>query len=215
MKSKMSFVGLLCLVIAFMVLPLHVGAAIDLVDGEYTISYTVLHSDNDSASIANDYWDKPAKLFVSNGQGTIQMTINKSAWVTEFKVNNQDVKVISQNESADKRTVEFPVTTISNPITADIHVVVKDIQYDHGYKVRFSFDQSSLHQVKETPSNNHQSGEEESTAANSSNGSEASSGRESQVANPQTGDTAQLTILVLLVAVTGFVLMRNFKLKMR
>lgn len=120
-----------------------------LPDGTYTAEYVVLQADNDSVSMANDYWEKPASVTIKDGKATIQMTINHSAWVTEFKVPSGDgyvdTKVISEGD--DKRTVEF-TADITSPIVSKIHVTVPDIDYDHDYTIRISFDLDSFRAVK-------------------------------------------------------------------
>ena len=35
--------------------------------------------------MANDYFEKPAKLIVKNGEMRVQVPMNHSAWITEFK----------------------------------------------------------------------------------------------------------------------------------
>ena len=69
--------------------------------------------------MANDYFEKPAKLIVKNGEMRVQVPMNHSAWITEFKApkngNFVDAKVVSKDESADKRTVEFKVDDLSKP----------------------------------------------------------------------------------------------------
>ncbi|WP_413377700.1 heme uptake protein IsdC [Alkalihalobacillus sp. 1P02AB] len=217
-KSFYSFLLLIALV-ATTIMPMTTNAATDLADGEYSISYTVLHSDNDSASIANDYWEKPAKIIVEDGKMVVQMTINHSSWVTEFKVHNQDVKVLSTDQSNDKRTVQFPVNDLSNPLAANIHVVVKDINYDHGYTIRFSFEQNSIQALSVPQSNNtntntnssNSESETEEVASGSQSSSSANNVTSENVSNPQTSDTTQIVIFIILIVLTGFVLMRNFK----
>ncbi len=50
---------------------------------------------------------KPAKLIVKNGEMRVQVPMNHSAWITEFKApengNFVDAKVVSKDESADKK----------------------------------------------------------------------------------------------------------------
>ncbi|MGR5868420.1 NEAT domain-containing protein [Bacillus pacificus] len=69
--------------------------------------------------MANDYFEKPAKLVVKNGEMRVQIPMNHSAWITEFKApengNFVDSKVVSKDEAADKRTVEFKVDDLSKP----------------------------------------------------------------------------------------------------
>ena len=46
--------------------------------------------------------------------------MNHSAWITEFKApengNFVDAKVVSKDEAADKRTVEFKIDDLSKPL---------------------------------------------------------------------------------------------------
>ncbi|WP_257820439.1 heme uptake protein IsdC [Salipaludibacillus agaradhaerens] len=162
-----------------------------LADGTYTIQYTVLHAENDSASMANDYWEKPATITVANGQMKAQMTINHSSWVTEFKVTNnggfQDVTVISADEAADKRVVEFPISSLSTPLESKIHVTVEDIDYDHDYTIRLSFDLDSLQTVSLAES---ASNETEVTTDNttSTNGETSNNTESGSTENPETSD---------------------------
>ncbi|MCR6107426.1 heme uptake protein IsdC [Salipaludibacillus agaradhaerens] len=162
-----------------------------LADGTYTIQYTVLHAENDSASMANDYWEKPATITVANGQMKAQMTINHSSWVTEFKVPNngdfQDVTVISADEAADKRVVEFPISSLSTPLESKIHVTVEDIDYDHDYTIRLSFDLDSLQTVSLAES---ASNETEVTTDNttSTNGETSNNTESGSTENPETSD---------------------------
>ncbi|NHN29175.1 heme uptake protein IsdC [Paenibacillus agricola] len=123
-------------------------AAIDLADGTYTLNYTITKAENESVSMANDYFEKPATVFVKNGQIEIQLPINHSKWVTQFKIPNQaslvDAKVISTDTAADKRIVRFPVSDLSKPIISKIHVTVPSIDYDHDYTIRFMLDEKSI-----------------------------------------------------------------------
>jgi heme uptake protein IsdC len=129
-----------------------VQAKSDLSDGTYMASYLVLKAEDDSVSMANDYWEKPATILIENGEPTIRLTINHSKWVTEFKVpsagGHADAKVISRDKTEDKRVVEFKVDDLSQPIISKIHVTVADIDYDHDYTIRMVFNQDSFKLVK-------------------------------------------------------------------
>ncbi|WP_338553022.1 heme uptake protein IsdC [Paenibacillus sp. KS-LC4] len=128
-----------------------------MVDGTYTIDYVIKKAEDESASMANDYWEKPAKAIVENGKITVQLQINHSAWVTEFKVPGGggyvNTKVISSSKANDTRVVQFSVDDLSQAMLSKIHVTVPDIDYDHDYTIRFVFDSSSLKLVSkaETP----------------------------------------------------------------
>ena len=84
--------------------------------------------------MANDYFEKPAKLIVKNGEMRVQVPMNHSAWITEFKApengNFVDAKVVNKDESADKRTVEFKVDDLSKPAAVKFMLLYR-ANYDH------------------------------------------------------------------------------------
>lgn len=141
--------------ITLLVWPAGAMAAADLADGTYTADYLILKAENDSVSMANDYWEKPATVTIKDGKAKVRVTINHSLWVTEFKVPGSggsfvDTKVISVSKKADTRLVEFSAD-ITKPILSKIHVTVKEIDYDHDYTIRFVFDEDSFKLVKGAP----------------------------------------------------------------
>ncbi|SDC40223.1 heme uptake protein IsdC [Terribacillus halophilus] len=146
-RHKQIGIMLLALLISFVSFNTTASAAVPE-DGAYTLDYTVIQGDNDSVSMANDYWDKPARLDVEDGKMQIQMTVNHSSWVTEFKVPSgsgfADTTVVSEDTSSDTRVTEFSVADLTSPLESKIHVTVPDINYDHDYTIRFRFDEASL-----------------------------------------------------------------------
>lgn len=129
--------------LAFMA-PVQSNAAI--ADGTYSINYQVNKPGSNSASMANDYFLKPAKLIVKNGKMTMQLTIKNSAWVTQFNPPS-GAKVISTNEGADQRVVQFAAAN-ANLITIAMKIDIDDIDYHHAYSVDFVFDSSGLPEAK-------------------------------------------------------------------
>ncbi len=127
-------------------------AASDLADGTYTIDYTIVKAENESASMANDYFEKPATLQVKKGEITAQIQMNHSKWITMFKVPDKngfaDAKVIKSDEKEDTRVVEFKLDDLSKPMLSKIHVTVESINYDHDYTIRFMFDTKKLKKVE-------------------------------------------------------------------
>lgn len=111
-----------------------------IADGEYSIGYTIFHATNNEASMADQYYTKPAKLIVKNGQAKVQ--VEYSNLITEFKVNGTTATKIS--ESGSKTTAEFSVADLEALTGAQIHVEVPAISYDHWYTVRFDFDTATL-----------------------------------------------------------------------
>ncbi|WP_046216107.1 heme uptake protein IsdC [Paenibacillus wulumuqiensis] len=120
--------------------------------GTYTIDYDILRAEDNSVSMANDYFEKPARLYVTGSKMTMQITVNHSAWTTKFKVKYKgkivDTRVIKTNKAKDTRVVQFPIADLNSPMISQIHVTVPSYNYDHDYTIRFKFDRSSLKKSK-------------------------------------------------------------------
>ncbi|THF83462.1 NEAT domain-containing protein [Cohnella fermenti] len=121
-----------------------------MADGTYTADYLVLKAEDDSVSMANDYWEKPATVVIDGDKATIQLSINHSTWVTQFKVPGSgsgyvDTKVLEEKDNV--RVVQF-TADVTKPIVSKIHVTVPEIDYDHNYTIRLSFDLNSFKLVK-------------------------------------------------------------------
>ncbi|NOU94528.1 heme uptake protein IsdC [Paenibacillus sp. LMG 31456] len=217
-------------------------AAAKLSDGTYTVDYSVKKAENDSASMANDYFEKPAKVFVKNGEMNVQLQMNHSKWITLFKVPSGasfvDAPVVSSDKAEDTRVVSFKVDDLSKPLLSKIHVTVESIDYDHDYTIRFVFDEKSIKNIGASDAAAAKPAVEAPAAASSSAskvvepaskqqptavvkdasakkaltaaaGSQAASSADKSkpvVVNPQTGDTAPITMLILLLAVSGMFL---------
>ncbi|MEW4372507.1 heme uptake protein IsdC [Paenibacillus kandeliae] len=119
--------------------------------GTYTLDYDIVRAEDNSVSMANDYFEKPAKLYVTGSKMTMQITVNHSAWTTQFKVKYKgkivNSTVLKHNKTKDTRIVQFPIASINNPMISQIHVTVPSYNYDHDYTIRFKFDRSSLKKV--------------------------------------------------------------------
>ncbi|MCR8635639.1 heme uptake protein IsdC [Paenibacillus radicis (ex Xue et al. 2023)] len=246
MKTWLAVPALLfMLLLTLLALP-GAHAAATLSDGSYTIDYSVKKAENDSVSMANDYFEKPAKVFVKNGEMTVQLQMNHSKWITLFKVPANggfaDAPVLSSDKAEDTRVVSFKVDDLSKPLLSKIHVTVESIDYDHDYTIRFVFDDKSIKNVgssdsaaaaaadKATPAASAATGaskavepasKQQPTAAvkapaaetKSASAAAASNADKSKpaVVNPQTGDKAPVTMLIILLAVSGMFLGYKFK----
>ncbi|KAA0787068.1 heme uptake protein IsdC [Bacillus sp. BPN334] len=226
-----AFIITFVCMLAFLVMP-YGKASAQLADGTYDINYVIQKAENDSASMANDYFEKPAKLVVKNGEMRVQIPMNHSAWITEFKApengNFVDAKVVSKDESADKRTVEFKIDDLSKPAAAKIHVVVPNVNYDHNYTIRFAFDADvkavgGENKVITATKNNDQTKtdtkvkeevkKEESKEANKeANKGTNESGKAEKTDNPKTGDEARIGLFAALILISGVFLIRKVKL---
>ncbi|OJD65703.1 heme uptake protein IsdC [Bacillus sp. NH11B] len=226
-----AFIITLVCMLAFLVMPSGQASA-KLADGTYDINYVIKKAEDDSASMANDYFEKPAKLIVKNGEMRVQVPMNHSAWITEFKApengNFVDSKVISKDEAADKRTVEFKVDDLSKPLGVKIHVVVPSANYDHHYTIRFAFDanvkavggDNNAAVVTKTDDQTKKDGQvkeeqkkEESKETNKDvNKGTNESSKAEKTDNPKTGDDARIGLFAALVLISGVFLVRKVKL---
>ncbi|PEK56375.1 heme uptake protein IsdC [Bacillus toyonensis] len=222
-----AFIMTFVCMLAFLVVPFGQASA-KLADGTYDINYVIQKAENESASMANDYFEKPAKLVVKNGEMKVQVPMNHSAWITEFKApengNFVDAKVVSKDEAADKRTVEFKVDDLSKPLGVKIHVVVPSANYDHHYTIRFAFDANVKavggdNGVVAATKNNDQAKtdtkvkEEKMKVENKEANKETNeSGKAEKTDNPKTGDEARIGLFAALLLVSGVFLIRKVKL---
>lgn len=135
-------------VLLFTLAPVSSASAAGLADGQYSAQYVVLKANNNSTSTANSYFEKPAKLVIKNGKIKAQVTLNNSSWIKSFKTLDQgvykDAKVISTNSSANKRTVEFNVSSLAEVVPAKVSVTVPVIGYTGNYDIRLKFDPASV-----------------------------------------------------------------------
>lgn len=138
------------LVLSFLLLPQAIHAL--EADGEYTIGFNIMHADKRNASIAEGYWDQPAKLIVQDGRICVRTTINKHAWVTGFATRYNgtmtDVKTISVDEGANERLTEFQIANVTDLVESHVSVTIDEMNYDHSYTMYFKFNPDTLTLVK-------------------------------------------------------------------
>lgn len=187
-RFRLYGIALLLTIILSIQLSLNVVAQMmEMEDGTYTMDYVILRGDNDSVSIANDYFEKPATLIVENGEQYIQFWINHSQWVKELQSplgeEFVDVDIVEENEEEDLRLVQFRVARdLNEPIEFKMHVYIDSLEpvYDHRYSVRFDFDLDSLQETEakeifHTNNEDDSSESEEAIALQNSNDSDNSS----------------------------------------
>ena len=144
-KERERLRKVLLLVVLFLTLSIGLNSLTTnaaIADGTHNLTYQVNKPDSNSASMANDYFLKPAKLIVSNGTMKVQLTIKNSSWVTEFNPPG-GATVISSNASADQRVVQFNVSNL-NTLKVAMKIDINDIDYHHSYTVDFVFKSDGL-----------------------------------------------------------------------
>jgi heme-binding NEAT domain protein len=182
MKKALLFVFVLLL--GFIFVPSNSHA--QLADGTYSIKYQVNSAGEENASIANDYFLKPAKLFVSKGSMKIQLTMKNSAWITEFSGPHGGNRVVSENTAKDQRTVEFNIKSIDSPTVIKMKVDIDSMSYHHSYSTDFVWNASTLTLIEaaKTPDNSgsgsgNTSGNNSGNTNNQSPGTNSNSGSSS------------------------------------
>jgi len=126
-------------------------------DGTYEMDYAVYQGGKDSVSIANDYFEKPAKVIVLGEERYAEITLNHASWILELAaVKGQEaaeVEVVSEDPEQDLRVVRFAMEDISQYVEMQMHIRIEEMEpvYDHRYTVRLSFDESSAEWVGPAP----------------------------------------------------------------
>ncbi|WP_167859145.1 NEAT domain-containing protein [Paenibacillus cymbidii] len=120
-----------------------------LADGTYDVVYTVKKPDDESVSIANDYFEKPAKVTIVSGRTTVQLQMNHSNWIGYFKVPGSggsfvDAEVVGSNADDNTRIVRFDVADLQTPTVVQMKVTIKELGYNHEYATRFVFKTDGL-----------------------------------------------------------------------
>ncbi len=166
-------------------------------DGTQSLNYQVNQPDSNSASIANDYFVKPAKVTTKNGTSTVQITLKNSAWITKFAPPG-GATVISEDKVADTRVVQFTVKDLTQPVKVAMKIDVDDINYHHDYTVAMVFDAAASSTPPATDGKT-KTDDKSPTDTGSAGG---------EVPNPQTSDTTPYLVILALMG-SAFLLFRT------
>ena len=213
MKRKITFASaILSFILMLTIISIPQGKVFaEIADGTYSVDYQILKAENDSVSMANDYFEKPATLFVENGERHIQFTLNHSEWTKELQAplggSFVDVDIVSENLGEDTRLVQFKVEEdLSKPLEFKMHVLIETMEpvYDHRYTVRFDFDIDSLEEIISTDIKKKEVDSESTELA-------ADKKNEKEEDNPKTGLRSLITILIIILAVSLLVIIRRWR----
>ncbi|MFP7285911.1 NEAT domain-containing protein [Shouchella clausii] len=124
-----------------------------LEDGRYEVDFAVYKDGTEDISVMDGYTEKPATVYVKDGEYTVDLTLTHSDWYNDLKIEGERPEVISEDESARKRVVRFETDSLETRVNAWVHVIVPDIGYDNKYDVQIAFDTASLKLIEkgETP----------------------------------------------------------------
>ncbi len=123
----------------------------ELVNGEYTVSFSVLKKGTTETSVMDEYTKKPATVFFKDGTYTIDLTLTNRTWYEDLKINGVRPAVVNEDLDKNEQTVRFETKSIHEAIDAWVHIIVKGIpgfDYDNQYEVDIQFDRESLTLVK-------------------------------------------------------------------
>lgn len=175
--KKLLLIAVLVVFSAMYMNPLSTKAALE--DGKYTINYQVNEAGSNSASIANQYFNKPATLIVENGVYKVQLTINHSSWVTSFGAKKLGAKTIATN--GDTRTVQFNLNSFyEKDVDMRVDIENETLSYHRDHTADFVFFENSIELVeaaKKPAQNNSSNNGSQSSGNQSSNNSSQTSGQ--------------------------------------
>ncbi|EUJ35470.1 heme uptake protein IsdC [Brochothrix campestris] len=186
-----------------------------IADGNYKVNYTVLDSEASSASMANDYFDKPAALTVTDGKATLDLQVNHSTWITGLTVAGSQGQVLSSSKSADTRKVRFNIGEAKQSLPATIKVDIdnESLNYHHNYKINLSLDLSTTDEATAATSKTTKTDDSSDAAVSKTDTNTSATGQTSaaKVANPKSGDTNSLALYggLALVAAVGLIISRK------
>lgn len=198
MKRQFSLLAVISVLVLSLVFAPVDSASAQIADGTYNVNYEMKEANNNNTSIADGYFQSPAKVTVSGGTATVQLTVTSADMVQSLSVPGSSMNVVS--ESGDTRTYSFQtsVSNLSSPITMNMHIIVPKGTpglpdgYDRQHSARAVFNVDGL-----------------ASAGGGGSGNE-SGGAE---VNPKTGDNSPIVLYtILLVGAAGaFVLVRKLR----
>lgn len=119
-------------------------------DGSYKLPFKVLKEDEDDISTTEQYIKNPAKVIIKGDVYKVRMTLTDGSWWKYLKVQSKqsrkfkNVRIIKEDKKKNTKLVEFTVEDIDEIMKAKVHLVIKEIDYDHKYNIRFKFETSHL-----------------------------------------------------------------------
>src|SRR5699024_11478823 len=93
--------------------------------GVYTSDFTFLKKGEDQASLMDGFTDGPAFVKVDkDGNLFVALTLTSANMIQWFKVNDQEVTILQENEKNQTRIVEFAVDALTEKQAGNVFVEV-------------------------------------------------------------------------------------------
>ena len=169
-----------------------------IADGTYNVPFEIKENGSQNTSIADGYFQKPAKLIVENGTQNVEFTITSSEWVKSLSGPFGQETVINEDTANNTRTVRLQINDASQPVTLEMHVVVPEdiagMHYDQNHTVQAVFDVSGIESEQTAPPAQNNDTEQPTEP----------------VENPQTSDDTPIALYIALLvgSVAVFVVYR-------
>ncbi|TBL73279.1 NEAT domain-containing protein [Paenibacillus thalictri] len=142
-----------------------VATVVKPADGTYNIGLTILKKGTGETSEIMDYVTVPAVLRVKEGKYYITLTLKMSREIKAFKVSRDgvltDVRVLSSNEAADTREIEFEAPDLSSKLNGWVQIQKAGVEEPQTYEVQIAYDVSSIKEL--AVEENHAAAEEKQT----------------------------------------------------
>ncbi|WP_042471287.1 NEAT domain-containing protein [Bacillus ndiopicus] len=133
-------------------------------DGEYAITFDAYHPETNKGEYTaiTSHIEKDAKLIVKDGKYSVQLAITEKSnpMITGLKVGGVDAKVVSGSVEKGPQVFNFPITSISDLVKAEIHVVVPAANMDKWYPFGFAINTTNLDLPEVTAEEPVEAGEE-------------------------------------------------------
>ncbi len=183
--KRLLVMSIIFTVLAFIGLNPNVSAA------EKDLNYEVLKYNTEDTSIANDYFNKPAKI---TDDGKVLITVNHAHWITGMTIEGKKGTVINEDKAKDERTTAYEISKTSGKVQGTIDVYIdeevngKPFKYDYHYNITYLFkgDDNSAAATATTSDQTTDKESSDTTTASSSSATPQSGSSEKAVENPQT-----------------------------
>ncbi|SDZ23828.1 sortase B cell surface sorting signal [Evansella caseinilytica] len=138
---------------------------VQLEDGDYTIEFSALHAVNDEDSSMKDYLVNPTELTVADGKKYVSFTVKSSSVITALQLEQNGQltggTVISTDEEANTRVVQFEIANLSEIMNAQVSMVVGNYSATREFRIAFNTATIVPAAEEETPGEGETPGQEE------------------------------------------------------
>ncbi|SFK96176.1 Heme-binding NEAT domain-containing protein [Paenibacillus sp. 1_12] len=119
-----------------------------LVDGKYSMNFTIFKSGTDEKSVIEEYVTRPGIVRIMGGKPYISFILKQSKEIAEFRVEQNgslsEVSVLSKNDVTNTREIEYEVKDLSARSKAWVKLDETAPNNIQSYEVEVAYDKSSM-----------------------------------------------------------------------